>query len=179
MTKAKQEPSKYPLIDLTAISRSKRVTTGVKIFDGYDGFPWLKFGEFDLTYVENKKFHRLDARMGRGATDFEHDSAHVVILSIIGLELDLITYGFTTLVGWIDPSESLNEERFHDFHVPPPGYDPTKLPGASTCKRCKPHHPIVPEGYFVPKFDPDLYRLVAGKRIEIATGPIESNDEDE
>jgi len=82
--------------------------------------------------------------------------------------------------GFVDPSAG--EGRHPTFHVPLPGYDPTKHPEAETCNGIydgkknwckwgdKKKHVIIPEGFYVPPFEPELFKLVAGQRVEIVLG---------
>ncbi len=58
-----------------------------------------------------------------------------------------------------------------------PGYDPTRHPKATICGEKKPccwrdgePHVIVPEGFYVPPVDIELYQLVSGKEVEIVLG---------
>jgi hypothetical protein len=47
-----------------------------------------------------------------------------------------------------------------------------KMKGAIRCKKCRPQHVIVPEGYFGgPPTDLELFKLVRGKKVEIKIGP--------
>lgn len=161
--------------DLRAITRdTDKCRTVVALYlDDYTRTSWLRFGQAQLSSERLAGQYRLEARMTEGVTDFEHDSAYALRLPLIGVQLDgsFVRYHTTYLIGWIDP----NAEE--DFHVPDPGYDPAKLQDAYRCRdaRCLRDNPdghiIVPEGYYVPPSNPHLYKLVAGKRVEIAIGP--------
>lgn len=134
---------------------------------------WLIFGEAQLK--NEKDFCWLSAYMSNGTTDPEHDSAYALRLPLIGLKLDYITYHNTILTAWIDPTG-------HDeFKVPRPGYDPTKLDDAHACDAecCKGDpHIIVPEEYYVPPFDKELYEAVYGRKIKIYVGHSEEKNTD-
>lgn len=163
--------------DLRAITRDadKCRTTVALYLDGYTRTPWLRFGQAQLSSQSERHTgrSRLEARMTAGVTDFEHDSAYALRLPLIGVQFDglLVRYHTTFLIGWIDPDAE------EDFRVPGPSYDPAKLQDAHRCRdvRCLKDNPdghiIVPEGYYVPPHNPKLYKLVAGKRVEIAIGP--------
>ena len=131
---------------------------------------WLIFGESNLD-VHAKPYRRwkLEARMTYGVTDLERDAAFAFMLPLIGVELEGVTMGRVVLHGLIDPNDP------DGFHVPRPGYDPTKLPGArvdAKSTQYEPHpHIIVPDGYWFPPPDPGLYRAVAGVPVEITFGP--------
>jgi hypothetical protein len=171
-------PYKAEATDLRAISRdSARLVTHVRLYvdwDNRNAIEWLTLGASSVRYNSSTHKHSLEARLGGGATDFEHDSAYAIRLPLIGLKFDdLLVYNHQTrLVGWVDPEDEEN------FRVPRPGYDPTKLPDAFTCKECKgkDKHVIVPEGYYVPPRDRDLYRAVRGKRVDIVIGYVDEEE---
>lgn len=135
---------------------------------------WLTFGEASLRTGDRRDGRwNLEARMGHGATDFEHDTAFALRLPLIGVEFEWADHHTFRFHGYVDPSLDPN---FPNFHVPSPGYDPTKHANAERCsggKDCKwggAEHIIVPEGLYVPPFNPHLYKLVAGKRVDIVLG---------
>lgn len=136
---------------------------------------WLIFGESNLD-VHAKPYRRwkLEARMTYGVTDRERSAAFAFMLPLIGVELEGINMGRVVLHGLIDPNDP------DGFHVPRPGYDPTKLHGArvdAKSTQYEPHpHIIVPDGYWFPPPDPALFRAVAGVPVEITFGP--AGDED-
>lgn len=184
MSRQRPEPEEVklpPLTDLRAVSRDpKRCVTHVYIQTNpwdRERHEWLIFGAAQLRHQKESSpdgRFRLEGRMTSGVTDFEHDSAFVVRLPLIGVQFDglLIHNHYAFLVGWVDPDGA------DDFHVPGPGYDPTKHKDAHRCKmkECVKEDPkshiIVPEGFYVPPFDPELYKLVRGKRVEIRIGPV-------
>ena len=160
---------KIELIDLTGVTRdSDKLRTTIYIHtDRYDRTleEWIRLGQFELRQDINP--HMIIAR--GDATDFEHDAIYLLRLPIIGLTLDRIAYGATTLEAYIHPDV---DPDGHDFGVPPPGYNPMKLKGVTKCHQCKGDeaHVIVPEGNYTPKFNPELYEQVRGKKITIHTG---------
>lgn len=175
----------FPEIDLRSICRNRnRETATVFLVPPYDGRrPWLHLGEVSLYRSHNHhtrhqwllKAFLGDESAGRcPPTDFEHDSAYACWLPLIGVELDQVSYHQTHLSGFIDPSQ---DGRYPKFRVPEPGYDPRKHPDAVECdaEECLTTsvedgggpHIIVPEGLFVPPFNPKLYEAVRGKRVEI------------
>lgn len=169
-----QKPTTTPLTDLRGITRdSKRCRTTVLIQLGLDKVKWLVFGQAQLRNDTRRDgSFQLSARMIEGVTDFEHDSAYALQLPLIGVAFDslVVHYHETHLAGWIHPDDQ------DGFRVPGPGYDPRKHKESRICKEktCLGDHPkghvIVPEDFFVPPHDLDLYRRVRGKRVEIVIG---------
>jgi hypothetical protein len=167
-----------PETDLRSICRdSDRCSTTVKIRMDWDvkGL-WLRLGQTNITRRggdNNPGCWQLEAYFKDGVTDFEHDSVKAISIPLIGLELDGlgIHYHKTWLNAWIDPNNA------DDFRVPGSGYDPTKLKDAHVCKdkscrRADPKgHIIVPEGFYLPPRNLELYDKVRGKRVEILVGP--------
>lgn len=171
-------------VDLRSITRhSDRCFTHVRLFPDWDPsnrVDWLVFGMASVTAKERQRTHSLEARMIAGVTDVEHDSAYALKLPLIGLQFQdlFVSYHTTHLVAWVDPNA---DER--TFRVPTVGYDPTKHPKARLCKDkyCLPAYPnghmIVPEGHYLPPFDKELFKLVAGKKVEITIGSVLANED--
>lgn len=165
--------TKEPLVqltDLTAISRDAgRCLTAVTLFqESLRQLPveWLRAGRGSLSCDHN--YHRpglwvLSARLGRGATDPEHDTPFAFKLPLVGVEIERVEEGCVWAHGFVDAYDG------EEFRVPRPGYDPFKKRGASTCRYrgCCVRHPIVPEGCYVPKFDAALYEAVKGRLVDI------------
>lgn len=168
------------LTDLSGITRnSHKLLTTVTIEDGdmmRDRIEWLRLGQARVRHARDRHDGRwvLEAYLDKGATDFEEDSAYAIRLPLIGATFEGVDYHTTNLLAWVDPNAG---GPHPEFHVPTPGYNPLKHPDTTVCKRCKPHHPIVPTGMYVPPFDPDLYALVAGKKVSIHVGPRHEGDE--
>lgn len=170
--------------DLRGITRgSKRCLTVVTIYlDWVKKVEWLRFGQAQIRRQGERSpgCFCLEARMTAGVTDFEHDSAYALRLPLVGAQFSelFVAYHTIHLVAWVDP----NDDHGDYFRVPFPGYDPTKHEKAYRCKdnRCLEDYPkghvIVPEGFYVPPFDPDLYAVVRGKKIEITIGPVHEED---
>ena len=166
------------LTDLRDITRNtKKCQSVVTIhLDWETKVKWLVFGQAQLRAQRESRpdgCYRLEARMTEGVTDFEHDSAYALRCPLIGVMFDglLINNHTTHLIAWVDPD---NEE---EFRVPSPGYNPTKHAEAHRCKdkQCLKDDPkghiIVPEGFYVPPRNAELYRRVRGKKVEITIGP--------
>ncbi len=157
------------LTDLRAISRdADKCLTIVTLGEDSSSFVWLKFGQLSRINV-HKRSTLLRAYLPEGTTDFEHDSAYLLSLPVIGLAFDDIFYHQVSFSAWVDPN------GFEDFRVPRPGYNPLEHPNAVKCpaKECsKEPHIIVPEGHYAgPPPDVELFRAVAGKRVTIMVGP--------
>lgn len=159
-------------IDLRPISRESDKLY-CKVFargDDYEEVCWLTLGAASLQ-SRNEGQMSLIARMD--ATDFEHDSAYVIVLPLIGVALDSVHNHITRLTAWVDPDAA------NTFSVPSTGYDPTTHKDAHRCEeeRCAEPHWIVPEGYYTPPHDKKLYAQVRGKRVTILFGPVRKNGE--
>jgi len=170
--------------NLSNISRNaKKVRTYVQLdWDWETRITWLTFGELCLRTNDRRDGRwELGARFAYGATDFEHDSIWACKVPLIGVEFEWADSHSFRFHGFVDPSLDVTD-RHNGFYVPKPGYDPRKHPKTAECKdqRCKGDKPfphlIVPEGFYVPPFDPELYKLVAGKRVEIIAGKARDED---
>jgi hypothetical protein len=169
-----------PITDLREICRyPDRLRCSVFLFGAQETggvleVPWLILGQVSLTEHAGRRVGcaTLSARMGFGATDAEEDAAWVLKLPLIGLRFSGVDYHVAEFAAWVDLEA---EGPFHsDFRVPSPGYNPVKDPRTKRCrsKNCEPKgHPIVPEGLYVPPFDPGLYASVRGRKVSIRIGP--------
>ncbi len=199
-TVTKEEKRVHPIIketDLRSITREPNRCFGLVILHlGWDDegrdekISWLRFGEAQIrTDQKPTGTSRLEAHLGDYACDPEHDTGYALRLPLIGLQLDglAVHYSRTYFTAWVDPACGTGE----GFHVPRPGYNPMKHPKATECNGkydgkknwCKwgegKPHIIIPEGFYVPPFDPELYRAVAGKRLEIIVGARLKGEEDD
>lgn len=161
-----------PTMDLRALCRSSdRCIAVVRLMvDSDRKVDWLVLGAITISAFTN--IHFLEARMV-DTTDISHSAAPVLRLPLIGLHLSSLPVQnhVTRLEAWIDPNAP------EDFRVPRPGYDPRTTPGTFTCTDCEHPHPILPDGRYLPDFDPDLYGLVRGKKVEIRIRPVFSHEE--
>jgi hypothetical protein len=139
------------------------------MYTGYQRTEWIRCGEIDL-FERDSHHHKgvwqLKAFLDK-VTDFEHDSASAFRFELVGVEFNHITYGGTTLSGWIKAGDP------EAFRVSPdPNYNPLLLKGTTKCRQCKgkDSHLIVPEGYYIPPIDEDFYNLCSGRKVEIRTG---------
>lgn len=169
-----------PTLDLRKYCRSSDVVeTNVFLkwdWDRGHEFLWLKLGEVRLNSRagHNRHLWRFDSYLGEH-TDFEHDSAHILRMELIGVEFESLYYGQTILTGFINPNLDVNND-FDTFNVPSESYDP--FAGAKDCEDCKGQdnesqpHKVVVEEHYIPPNNPDLYEKIKGKRIEIRTGKV-------
>lgn len=171
--------------DLLSISRgTDKCRSYVSLeWDWETRVTWLKFGEATLRKKGEKHDGRwdLEARMGLGATDFEHDTAYALRLPLVGVEFEWADHHQFRFRAFVDATMDPKPTR-NGFHVPLPGYNPTKHPDAKMCSGkydgkkswCKwgdgEAHVIIPEGFYVPPFNAELYKLVSGKRVELILG---------
>lgn len=170
------DPTGLKPVDLTNLSRTAdKLFTYVQIEDSYlESFfdyeengakrrgTWLKFGECRIVNEGRTCF--IGSRMRNGITDFEHSSAYVVHIGLIGLQ-----YKFTD--NHVSHFEAHLTTAPEDIRIYSPDFDPTKVKGVSTCreKHCD-KHLMLPDGYFTPPMY-EFARVVAGKRISITMGP--------
>jgi hypothetical protein len=166
-------------LDFRKITRPGSITT-VNVTIDYTRCPWLLFGQCYLRQNDgaNKGNWRLGAYLA-DATDFEHDSAHALSFPLIGVHVTAADYGTTHIQGWIDPQPRWSE----DFCIPPKGYDPRKHPDAEMCPQCKgkkgsenQRHIMVPEGFYSPPKNPELFKQMRGLKVEIDIGPKSNVD---
>lgn len=158
-----------PLIDLTKICRdAAKLSTTILIYTDYERSEWLRLGQCRLRARESnqKGIWELAAYL-ENATDFEHDSAFALKMELVGVMFEGIEYGQTSFQAWIKSDDP------EDFRVPNAGYDPRKHKDTARCKekQCEDKgHYIVPEGFYVPPPNIELYEAVKGRRIEVQTG---------
>jgi hypothetical protein len=158
-----------PDMDFRKLSRcSDRVLTTISLYTDYERSAWIRLGEIQLREQDNR--HRgawtLSAYL-LDATDFEHDSAHLLKMELVGVTFTAVEYGQTRFEGFIRPDDE------DVFRVGGPDYNPLLLNGTTQCKpcrRCGKTHPIVPEGHYVPPINTELFNIVRGRRVEVVTG---------
>ena len=136
---------------------------------------FLRLGQVNLRTQDNARSQELTARMADGTTDFEHSSAYVMWLPLIGTGLDLLNNGLVWLSAWINPDVTAGD----DFLVPAADYDPRKHPGTKMCEHCDEPHLIVPENFFTPEANLELFDELRGRRVEIVIGPTAAFNEEE
>lgn len=182
--------------DLRSITRkANRLRAVVRIqLDWETRIDWLLLGETQIVAQKDGGGDgrwRLESHLAEGVADIEHDTGFAVRLPLIGLQLGplAVYYHHTHLFAWVDPNaEGI---RTPEFHVPRPGYDPVKHPDTFMCdgiydekkkKYCKWNegkpHPIIPQGFYVPPYDAELYEAVKGKKVEITIGPAHTKEDE-
>lgn len=171
-----------PSMDFRALSRnSDKISTTVILVTDHERSEWIKLGEIILRERGNnfKGIWSLGAYL-LNATDFEHDSAHLFKMELVGVEFTAVEYGQTRFEGFIRADDE------DAFRVGGPDYNPLKHEKTRQCKGtrkdyCKyaegTSHPIVPEGFYVPPVNAELFNIVRGRRIEVVTGPIVEDEE--
>jgi len=153
---------KLPLMDLTGVTRPGVVTSIT--LDGYPRSEWIRCGVVVLQQQSRGPW-RLGARAKEGVTDFEHDSAWIFQLPLVGVSLDMIDMGTVFVTGYIAGDMG-------DFRVPAAGdYNPAQHPEASLCRgeHCgMGAHPIVPEDLWAgPPADEKFWRKLVGRKLDI------------
>jgi len=160
---------KVSQVDLRSITReSDKIATSVMIVPSRhaDKKKWLLFGEAQLSDRGNSSdgIKRWELRSYlKGATDFEHDSAYALVLPLICVTFIWVYYHNTRLSAIVDPTLGPHD----DFAVPEPGYNPLEHEKTVKCTECEPNHLIVPEGLYIPPDNPELYKKVSGKEVQI------------
>jgi len=124
-------------------------------------------------------YERLTARASYGVIDFEHDSAYIFQIPLVGVALDFVensTVYYSGILLGRDP-EDLRISLDTD-------YDPTKLKGAYKCngKECRSgkSHMIVPEGYWAgPEMKVQtLYLQLVGAEVSVILSTPSKEDPD-
>ncbi len=159
-----------PWLDLSHLCRSSAKTV-ITIETDFRMSSWITAGEISLRARDSYHFKgicQLDARMN--ATDYEHDSLYALRIELVGVELNDISYGLTSVIGWI------RADNLDSFRVPVPGYNPLKHKQATKCKQCKgkESHLVIPDSY-VPPPNPELYNIVRGRKVLITTGAAKAH----
>lgn len=169
--------------DLRAVSReSDRCQTTVYVHE--DNHPhasrqkWIVAGQGKLRLDMNPP--ELQVYLPAGVTDFEHDSGYALRMPLIGIEFEGIQYHTTIVSAYVAP------RSLDDFAVPWPGYNPMEHPDTIMCgegdtgyDECKQNpHPMVPEGFYTPYNDADLYHEVEGRMVTIHFAVVRPDDDD-
>ena len=162
------------MTDLRQISRgSRRCRTKVYLTDGFGRDRqnlWLDFGEAKLQKRGNGNQPSswcLSSYLAEGATDREEDSAFALSFHVMALELAMVMGHHVVFEAIVDPTQG------DSFRVPRPGYNPLLHPDTIICQNeaCLKHphgaHPIVPEGFYTPPHDHELFEAVRCRPIEI------------
>lgn len=137
--------------------------------------PWLKLGPCDLNQLRSGSCE-LTGYLKANVVDCDHSSARAFVLPLIGLHLERIDYGYVHLSAWIDPERHGFSKK---FRVPQPGYDPENHPDARPCEYCDPPCTVIPDGFYVPPHNKELFQRVAGCRVRIMMGPVPQVDKEQ
>ncbi len=78
-------------------------------------------------------------------------------------QLDSIFYHGTNIKAFINPSP----KRADNFHVPTPGYNPMTHEDSHECTECEEPHTIIPEGFYVPPANTELFENLRGREVHI------------
>lgn len=177
---AKIEACPVKKTDLTGLScgpKDPRRTYVTLEWDWDTRVEWLIFGAVQsFSHRDNDPgLWTLEGTIDN-VSDFEHDTCRCVRLPLIGVSYRHTFHGSSLFQGWVQPGLDAHDHS-NGFHVPRPGYDPRKHKDSEECDGqydgkkhfCKwgHKHLIVPQGFYVPPFDPELYALVAGKKVEV------------
>ena len=145
-------------LDLTRFTRSsKTCSTTVWVGDTFKNSRlWIECGEIELA-PRNLGIWSFGARLGRAASDVEHDSSWAFRFDVIGVEMELVSYGQTHIRAFVGSGS--------DFRILRPGQNP--FLGAGRCDICDKKHPITK---YLPDHDPDLMAKLVGQPLSIRTG---------
>ena len=130
---------------------------------------WLLFGEAQLRKCSNDGdmvWWRLASYLKGRTADFEHDSAFALRIPLVAFEFIYMERHRARFVALVHPGMP------DEFHVPLPGYNPLEHLLTHPCPTCTDGdaHLIVPEGLYVPPFEPELYKAMAGRVVDITIG---------
>lgn len=167
---SKPNSPKVESLDLRGITRdSAHLRTKVTLEFEYKSKvdPWIIFGEAKFNTELKDGAVVIGGLFNKGTTDPCHDSAYAIRFQVIGLTFKHLWYHTATFQAWIDPNDP------DAFRVPAPGYNPAKIKGIKKCTdgMCRERHIILPDGFYVPPFNPTLWEVVRGCRVEISVGP--------
>ena len=159
-----------PLLDLRPYARDAHlVQTHIRVRHGYDGWKdWILAGPIKLWRSNNREHWDLCCYLLEH-TDAEHDSAYILSMDLVGLEMDHMEYGATQFTAYI----SANDPQ--DLRVPTVDYNPLK--GAVKCKECKGKNAHLLVERFTPPENEDLFFKMAGRRVEITQRLVRPKDE--
>lgn len=188
MVRVRRSDGEFPVIppnmDFRPLSRnSDKIETTIILYTDYERSEWIKLGEIMMRERGSnfKGIWQLSAYL-LNATDFEHDTASILRMELVGVTFTAVEYGQTRFEGFIRADEE------DQFRVGGPDYNPLTLKDTKQCKGtrkdyCKwadgKPHPIVPEGFYIPPVNAELFNIVRGRRIEVVTGPVRAPDDDE
>ena len=158
-------------LDLSDIScgPAKNIIKIGKDWDLDDHFE-ISLGEISLLELTGSQQGQwtLSAYWRDGWTDFEHDSAKILSLPLVGVKLTMVYYS-TVLQGFVGGGGA------SDCRIPPEGYLKTIMdnPYTHECERCKGEesHMILPEGFYCPPANPNLFKKIVGRPVEIRLAP--------
>jgi hypothetical protein len=122
---------------------------------------WIETGNLKISSSgEGSLLRRTVESQLDSVCDPEHDPCKAFSFSVIGLQFVFSMSATMLFEGVIDPTRA--------FCVPGPDYDPAKTHG-EPCSHCKGDeaHLLVPDGFYMPPKNPELFRQMAGKTIEI------------
>ncbi len=171
-------------MDFRPLARNARkIETVVTLYTDHDRSEWIKLGEIHFRERGNnfKGIWQLGAYLAN-ATDPEHDTAHLLRLELVGVNFTAVEYGQTRFEGFIRADEE------DAFRVGGPDYNPIAHEKTRICKGTgrvgckwadKKPHPVIPEGFYVPPVNAALFNIVRGQRIEVTTGPIRTEEDEE
>ena len=135
----------------------------IELSDGYGRRkPWIKCWSLAIRGPSGDRNLWWDAESKLEVYDFEHDLCKAFTLPLLGVTFKGSYWSRILFAAAIDPT------RPDSFRVPAPGYDPGKTHGkpCETCSGEEPHL-MVPEGFYLPDHDPELFAAVVGSQVEI------------
>ena len=146
-----------PLLDLRPLSRdADRVQGQIRVQHDYQWKDWVLCGPLKMWPRDD----RWDVRCYMlNHTDREHDSAYVLWLELVGVQLSHLHYGRVAITGYLSASDP------DSFRVPSPSYNPLK--DAVPCESCKGEDAHLVVERFTPALNEDLFIKMAGRKVEI------------
>jgi len=154
------------LHDLRKFSRgASKIETVIRVGHSWDMAEWIKCGEIKLWRPDRPENPWILSSYFLNVTDWEHDSAHIFSFPIVGVSLLSVSYGYTTITGYI----AGDQKSLEDFRVPDRDF---RVP-LENCKYCKgeeAHKVAKDSNFYLPKANEPLYELLRGLPIEITSG---------
>lgn len=157
------ETDSIELLDFREITAGS-MECQVKLRDGFArAKPWIKCHSLSIRSPTSYRNLWWDAEARLDSVyDPEHDLCKAFTLPLLGVTFKGAYWGRILFAAAVDPT------RPDDFLVPAADYNPGKTHG-KPCEQCEGDaHLMVPEGFYVPDHDPELFSKVVGAQVEIS-----------
>lgn len=165
MTPYDDRPVWLPDLDLRNATRdSAYVSTVIDVVVRHHQFRWLTLGGLSRAEVASERVQWIGAYFSEGITDHDEQSAYAVCFDVVGLALDDLHQGVTTLRAWIAGTAEAAER----FHVPSTPYDLSTFAWCPSCKGDDRHRVTS----YTPRPNLELWRKLRGSKVLIHLSPV-------